>query len=737
MPNLQPSTILLARGVLVLLFGVTTASVAHWLGMAAPLVVAASVAGALVGTWLWRHTVATELQNQQKQITALTRQNTLLQAYIDNAPVVMALKDARGHYISCNAAFTHLHHVPSADLAGKQDHELGIMGDATATAIRNYDLQVLKNRKALTYQVPVMSQTTPRQMEAFKFPLIGREGELLGIGLLSHDVTDREVMTEKFERVFQVSPDWIVITRLSDGVVIDANLGFERLSGHAREDAIGLPIGRLGIWAEPSERSTIVKDLLDTGLVVNACAKMHHKGGEVRDFMVNAALISLEGQNNSHAVWIARDVTDASRAEQALRESEARFSSLFEMSPLPTSYSFDSDNFTVNYRNAAFYEAFGYRKDEVAQKSTQEIGFWVDPQDGIKARQIRDNRQPVDNWVAQVRHADGHTLWVSIYGRFIVEPHRTIVVTTLFDITEQRRAQQEVENLNSRLEDRVLERTEQLQVANAELSHALSTIEQARDSLVQSEKLASLGALVAGVAHELNTPIGNGLTVASAMDERTRNFQTAILRPLKRSELLHFVTETQFAADLLVRSLTRAASLVASFKQVAVDQTSSQRREFDLGVLLDEVVITMSPSTRRAKCEVTLSVEPGLKLDSFPGPLIQVLSNLINNAVVHAFENSDHGRIDIHAARVGESEVQIKVRDNGCGIDPTHVKRIYDPFFTTRLGQGGSGLGLHIVHNIVTGILGGRIDVLTALGSGTEFKVQLPLTAPKSAEDAP
>jgi signal transduction histidine kinase len=335
--------------------------------------------------------------------------------------------------------------------------------------------------------------------------------------------------------------------------------------------------------------------------------------------------------------------------------------------------------------------------------------------------------------VVKVRHADGRHLWISVFGRLIVEAQRKIVITTLFDITEQVQVQERIEDLNASLEDRVRERTEQLQVANLELSQAMQTIEQARDTLVQSEKLASLGSLVAGVAHELNTPIGNGLIVASALEEKARAFAVAAKQPLQRSALDHFILEMQTAADLLVRSLTRAATLVTSFKQVAVDQTSAQRRNFDLRDVIEEVVLSISPATQLAKCQVRLDLAPGLLLDSYPGPLGQVLTNLINNALLHAFTPDQQARIEISAVAVVPEQIQISVQDNGRGIAPAHLKRIFDPFFTTRMGQGGSGLGLHIVHNITSGVLGGQVDVRTVVGEGTEFVLRLPTTAPLAA----
>jgi PAS domain S-box-containing protein len=557
------------------------------------------------------------------------------------------------------------------------------------------------------------------------------------VGPMAHAAAGHEASRQKYSLVFDASPNWIVITRLSDGVIIDANKGFEQSSGHLREATIGKPMGELNVWVHAHERTAIVGQLVRDGFVVNTRAQLRRSDGEIRDYITNATLISLEGQTRSHAVWIATDVTEARLAEKALRESEARFANLFEMSPMPTSYSFDTDDYSTFYRNAAFYQTFGFNPQTDAAKSTTELNFWVHPQDGERAHDMRVSGQPVDNWQVLVRHADGRHRWVALFGRFIVESRRTMIVTTVLDITEQRLAQQTVEQLNATLEQRVLERTTQLEQANGNLSEALQTLELARDNLVQSEKLASLGALVAGVAHEINTPVGNGLIVASALDERVRDFAVAMGQPMQRSRLELFVNETQTAVDLLVRSLTRAATLVTSFKQVAVDQTSSQRRTFELAELVDEVVLTISPTIRRAQCKVEVQIAPMPVLDSFPGPLVQVLTNLINNALVHGFADGRTGCISITALPAGASQIEITVQDDGAGIAPEHIKRIFDPFFTTRMGQGGSGLGLHIVHNIVTGVLGGRIDVHSGRGQGARFVMVVPVVAPQMADGDP
>jgi signal transduction histidine kinase len=312
-----------------------------------------------------------------------------------------------------------------------------------------------------------------------------------------------------------------------------------------------------------------------------------------------------------------------------------------------------------------------------------------------------------------------------------------MVLFTYFDITERKRAQEEIQNLNAELEDRVAQRTVALESSNRELSLALTNLKTAKDQLVQSEKMAALGALVAGVAHELNTPIGNGLTVASSLQYQVAEFDALMIKGIKRSELQDFLENVRQAGDIVTRNLVRAGALVTSFKQVAVDQTSSQRRKFSLAVLVSEILLTLSPSIRRSTCTVTVDIGEDLEMDSYPGPLGQVLTNLINNAMVHGFPEAQTGSIAITAHVLNEDQLVVLVQDNGCGIQKTDLPHIFEPFFTTRMGQGGSGLGLHIVHNLLTSVLGGHINVVSEPDQGATFKLTLPRIAPQQRNTPP
>lgn len=291
--------------------------------------------------------------------------------------------------------------------------------------------------------------------------------------------------------------------------------------------------------------------------------------------------------------------------------------------------------------------------------------------------------------------------------------------------------EQELSELNQRLEQRVEARTAELAESNTALSGALETLERAQEELIQSAKLAALGELVAGVAHELNTPIGNGMMAASTMDAAVRTFRQEIESGLKRSSLDHFVADMEQSASIITRNLSKAVSLVTNFKQVAVDRTSSQRRQFMLDEIVDEVMVMMHPTLKRLMHRIDVQVDSDIPMDSYPGPLEQVLTNLLQNAIIHGFDEGEVGEIALHASQSAQ-RVIIRISDSGKGIPPEMIKRVFDPFFTTRLGSGGSGLGLNVVHNIVTGILGGSISVDSTLGQGTVMELSLPADAPVS-----
>ncbi|MBA5607120.1 transporter substrate-binding domain-containing protein [Duganella sp. FT3S] len=295
------------------------------------------------------------------------------------------------------------------------------------------------------------------------------------------------------------------------------------------------------------------------------------------------------------------------------------------------------------------------------------------------------------------------------------------------EVAARRAREAEIQELNAVLEQRVTARTAELRQANDDLRVAA-------EQLLQTEKVASLGRLVAGIAHELSTPLGSALTASTTLKAHVDSFARALAAgQLKRSAADLFVGQCQQATEIIERNTFRAAGLIDNFKELAVDQASVRRRVFPLRRTVEEVIASHHNAWKHRGHHIELDVAPDIELDSFPGPLAQVLSNLLENSLVHGFEGRKGGHVHIGAQRQDE-RVLLTYTDDGKGIPAEYRSKIYDPFFTTRLGQGGSGLGLYIVQTLVTGVLGGTITLQGGPGAGTLFQISLPLKAPQLTE---
>jgi signal transduction histidine kinase len=269
------------------------------------------------------------------------------------------------------------------------------------------------------------------------------------------------------------------------------------------------------------------------------------------------------------------------------------------------------------------------------------------------------------------------------------------------------------------------------------LAEAALHASEAQRYLIETERLAALGRLVAGVAHELNSPVGISLTIASTLARRCAGFTDQIVSgPVRRSRLAEFTDGCRDAANQLVGNLERAGDLIQSFKQVAVDRSRAERRVFDLKLATEQIVASVLPGLPKPRVALLQEVPSDIILDSYAGAYGQVLTNLIFNAVTHGFADGPGGHVLIKARRLGTEQVEITFSDDGCGIPEDVQRHVFDPFFTTRRAQGSTGLGLYIVHNLVRDQLGGGITLASASGRGTTICMTLPLLAPVQAESA-
>jgi signal transduction histidine kinase len=269
-------------------------------------------------------------------------------------------------------------------------------------------------------------------------------------------------------------------------------------------------------------------------------------------------------------------------------------------------------------------------------------------------------------------------------------------------------------------------------IAKRRLVEAALHASETQRFLIETERLASLGGLVAGVAHEISGPVGASLTVASTLANRSAQFADQIAAgPVRRALLVEFADRSREAADLLVANLQRTGELVQSFKQVAVDRSQAERRTFDLRPATEQIVASLRPGLRKGPTSIGIEVPSDIIMNSYPGAYGQILTNLVFNAVTHGFDDGAGGQMVIQARRLGMEEVEVTFSDDGKGMPDDVQRRAFDPFFTTRRAHGNTGLGLHIVYNIVTQQLGGRIVLVSAPGKGTTFHITLPRMAPE------
>jgi signal transduction histidine kinase len=308
------------------------------------------------------------------------------------------------------------------------------------------------------------------------------------------------------------------------------------------------------------------------------------------------------------------------------------------------------------------------------------------------------------------------------------EAFNNMLQRTQEHMERQTEAEAEQAKLNASLEEKVKQRTSALKEANSELIQTLEKLHQFQRQMVQNEKMASLGDMVAGVAHEVNTPIGLGVTASTMMLDRLADMRKAFEdKTLKASSLSKFIAEGEENLNIIYRNLNRAAELISSFKQVAVDQSSENNRVFSFAKLMDEILMSMRPKLKKVKHQINVHCADNLLVESKAGPINQIIINLIMNSIIHGFEDMEKGQIDITIESVDDAKVSIEFKDNGKGI-PEHLrKRIFDPFVTTKRGQGGSGLGMHLVYNLVTQALNGSISIVSEEGRGVQFRILFPV----------
>ena len=369
----------------------------------------------------------------------------------------------------------------------------------------------------------------------------------------------------------------------------------------------------------------------------------------------------------------------------------------------------------IRYVNPAFCRILGFTEDElVGTPITTYLGD-LNILDACMA-EVSDKGRCNDQETI-FKRKDGSVVHISKNVQAMMNENGEFseILVTIRDLTQ-------LHSLNHNLS----ESKQQLETYNRELEKALDDLRNAQKKLIESEKMASLGSLVAGVAHEINTPLGIGVTSVSTLQEEIKELHTEYKNnSLSRDLMEQFFHQSDELCSILLNNLFRASDLIQSFKQVAVDQSTEDLREIDLKEYCREILNSLGPKFKRTGISVHNECAEDIRISTYPGAIYQVLSNLLINSLTHAYNDDQKGNITIRA-QLADDMVSIDFYDDGIGINSEHLERVFEPFYTTRRGAGGTGLGLSIVYNIVTGRLNGIINIEESGTDGTHFKIQFP-----------
>lgn len=399
-----------------------------------------------------------------------------------------------------------------------------------------------------------------------------------------------------------------------------------------------------------------------------------------------------------------RDITEKKRSEEMLHlESSA-------LEATAIGIAITNNRGDIVWVNTAFKKLTGYKENEVLYKNMrilksgkQDEYFYAGMWEKILSGKV---------WQGELinKRKDGklfteEQIITPVFGKGKIISN---FIVTKVNISKRKNMEEEVRQMNEELEELVKKRTEQL---------------------VESEKMAALGELVAGIAHEINNPIGISYTAASYLRDQSNMLVSAYNSDqLTKSDFTKYLSEIDKLTNSLETNLNRAADLISSFKQIAVDQSSEDKREFQVNEYFEEIIVSLKPQLLKAGIDISLTCPPGLVISSYPGVYSQIMTNLVLNSMIHGFDSRKSGVINIDISAI-DDVLLISYFDNGNGVSKKNIKKIFDPFFSTKFGSGGSGLGLHIIYNLVTHKLGGEISCQSELNKGVHFTISIPLAS--------
>jgi PAS domain S-box-containing protein len=530
-----------------------------------------------------------------------------------------------------------------------------------------------------------------------------------------HALAEQRLAEESYRKLFEASVDGIYVTT-PGGILLNANPALARMMGHDTPQDLIDSISDIAhtIYVHPEARVEYQARMERHGVVRDFEYQVRQRNGDILWLSDSATVVRDDKGDVIRYEGTVRDITDQRRAEDAIAEGRRLLQLVIDTVPAVINVKDRDRRYVLMNRYMAGIFAIE-PQDAIGRTTTDLMSRYGAEKTDENDQRVLKLRRELGFYEEEYLDSAGNMRhWlVNKLPLLDVSGEVENIVTVALDIGDRKRSEQEMRKARDAAET------------------ALRNLRDTQASLIEAEKLAALGRLVAGVAHEVNNPVGISLTVASALERKTAVFAGQVERgELRRSSLNEYLKTSRDASAQLMANLNRAAELIQSFKQVAADRNYSDQRTFDLADLTEQVVMSLRPGLRKHNLTLKVDCQPNLIMNSYPGPYGQVLTNLFLNAVAHAFPDGGPGTIEIQARPSGKDNVEIIFSDNGCGMSLDIRRRAFDPFFTTRRDQGGTGLGLHIVYSIVTSRLGGRLDLDSEPGGGTRIQMILPRVAP-------
>jgi PAS domain S-box-containing protein len=528
-------------------------------------------------------------------------------------------------------------------------------------------------------------------------------------------LAEQRLAEESYRKLFEGSVDGIYVTT-PGGEILNANPALARMMGYETPEKLISEVKDISrnVYVHPEARAQFQEIMQREGIVRDFEYQVRRLGGGILWLSDSATAVRGENGEILRYEGTVRDITDQKRAEEAIAEGRRLLQLVIDTVPAIINVKDNQLRYVLMNRYTA--GIFGIEpKQAIGRTASDLMSRYGAQKTDENDKRVLATRKELGFYEEEYRDSSGNLRHWLVNKLPLLDAAGGVesIVTVALDIGERKRGEQEMRKARDAAEA------------------ALRNLRETQNSLIEAEKLAALGRLVAGVAHEVNNPVGISLTVASSLERKAASFAAEVARgDLRRSSLNDFLDASRDASSQLVANLNRAAELITSFKQVAADRNYSDQRTFDLGDLTEQVVMSLRPGLRKQRLALHVECEPNLTMNSYPGPYGQVLTNLFLNSIAHAFPDGRAGAVEIRVRATGSDHVEIVFSDDGCGMSLDVRRRAFDPFFTTRRDQGGTGLGLHIVYSIVTNRLGGRLDLDSEPGRGTRIRMVLPRVAP-------